>query len=120
MGRTQLQTPTSIVRSTSPSEREPTPSSTSKRYYILCCSVLSEGSIMLNHFLLVYSKSRSSWLNTASEYERERAGMKTLLNLIVIGHVDAGKSTLMGHLLYKLGQVSAKQMHKYEQVNHNK
>ena len=71
------------------------------------------------YFEFVCSKSRSSWLNTAaSEYERERAGMKTLLNLIVVGHVDAGKSTLMGHLLYKLGQVSAKQMHKYEQVNH--
>jgi elongation factor 1 alpha-like protein len=33
----------------------------------------------------------------------------------VIGHVDAGKSTLMGHLLFQLGQVSNKQMHKYKQ-----
>ena len=29
------------------------------------------------------------------------------------GHVDAGKSTLMGHLLYLLGNVSKKSMHKY-------
>lgn len=40
---------------------------------------------------------------------------KDVINLIVIGHVDSGKSTLMGHLLYQLGQVSQKQMHKYKQ-----
>lgn len=31
------------------------------------------------------------------------------------GHVDAGKSTLMGHLLYQLGAVNKRTMHKYEQ-----
>jgi elongation factor 1 alpha-like protein len=30
------------------------------------------------------------------------------------GHVDAGKSTLMGHFLYALGQVSEKTIKKYE------
>ena len=30
------------------------------------------------------------------------------------GHVDAGKSTLMGHLLYLLGEVNEKTMKKYE------
>ncbi|EFX81279.1 hypothetical protein DAPPUDRAFT_303602 [Daphnia pulex] len=54
-------------------------------------------------------------LDAASEYVKERGGTKALLNLVVVGHVDAGKSTLMGHLLFRLGQVSAKQMHKYEQ-----
>ena len=29
---------------------------------------------------------------------------KELLNLVVVGHVDSGKSTLMGHLLFELGQ----------------
>jgi len=29
--------------------------------------------------------------------------------------VDAGKSTLMGHLLYQLGFVGKKAMHKFEQ-----
>ena len=28
------------------------------------------------------------------------------------GHVDAGKSTLMGHLLYNLGNVTKRAMHK--------
>lgn len=32
-----------------------------------------------------------------------------------LGHVDAGKSTLMGHLLYQLGEVNQRVMHKYEQ-----
>ena len=30
----------------------------------------------------------------------------------LLGHVDAGKSTLMGHLLFKLGQVSKRSMHR--------
>lgn len=29
-----------------------------------------------------------------------------------IGHVDAGKSTLMGHLLFLLGNISDRAMHK--------
>ena len=33
---------------------------------------------------------------------------KKNLNLIVIGHVDAGKSTLMGHFLYKMKKVPKK------------
>jgi len=31
-----------------------------------------------------------------------------------LGHVDAGKSTLMGHLLYLLGEVKERTMKKYE------
>ncbi|WIA29533.1 hypothetical protein OEZ86_012032 [Tetradesmus obliquus] len=34
------------------------------------------------------------------------------LHLVVMGHVDAGKSTLMGRLLSELGQVSQKEVHK--------
>ena len=30
-----------------------------------------------------------------------------LMNLVIIGHVDSGKSTLTGHLLFKLGEVSS-------------
>lgn len=36
------------------------------------------------------------------------------LTMVVTGHVDAGKSTLVGHLLYKCGQVAQRTMHKYE------
>uniref|UniRef100_A0A4W4ESU6 HBS1-like protein n=1 Tax=Electrophorus electricus TaxID=8005 RepID=A0A4W4ESU6_ELEEL len=59
------------------------------------------------------SKSKQQ-LNIRAELE-QRQGGKPLLNLVVIGHVDAGKSTLMGHLLYLLGHVNKRTMHKYEQ-----
>lgn len=36
------------------------------------------------------------------------------ISLVVVGHVDAGKSTLMGHLLCKVGVISSKQLHKFE------
>jgi len=36
------------------------------------------------------------------------------INLVIIGHVDAGKSTMMGHFLYKLGYVSHGKMTQYE------
>ncbi|CAG9329625.1 HBS1L [Blepharisma stoltei] len=39
---------------------------------------------------------------------------KPTVNLVVIGHVDAGKSTLMGHLLFLLGYIDPKVMHAYE------
>ncbi|XP_014662609.1 PREDICTED: uncharacterized protein LOC106805498 isoform X2 [Priapulus caudatus] len=54
-------------------------------------------------------------LDMEMEYEKRKATKKQMLNLVVIGHVDAGKSTLMGHVLYKLGQVNQRTMHKYEQ-----
>lgn len=59
-------------------------------------------------------KSKKSKMDVMAEYAK-RHGDKELINLVVIGHVDAGKSTLMGHLLYQLGAVNKKTMHKYEQ-----
>lgn len=52
---------------------------------------------------------------TAKEYEQYIGEVnKPRVNLIVVGHVDAGKSTLVGHLLFRLGQISGKQMHRME------
>ncbi|KAJ0403452.1 hypothetical protein P43SY_001560 [Pythium insidiosum] len=48
------------------------------------------------------------------EKETHDANGKVKISMVVIGHVDAGKSTITGHLLYKLGYVSKKQMHKFE------
>lgn len=53
-------------------------------------------------------------IDVRAELEKRQGG-KPLLNLVVIGHVDAGKSTLMGHMLYLLGNVNKRTMHKYEQ-----
>ncbi|KAF7731825.1 HBS1-like protein [Apophysomyces ossiformis] len=52
-------------------------------------------------------------VNVPEEYAK-RSGEKPKLNLVVIGHVDAGKSTLMGHFLYALGQVNERTMKKFE------
>ncbi|XP_013773845.1 HBS1-like protein [Limulus polyphemus] len=62
-----------------------------------------------------YGKSKAVERDSEAEYMKERGQNKPLINLVVIGHVDAGKSTLMGHLLYKLGHVAKKAMHKFEQ-----
>ncbi|KAG2228809.1 hypothetical protein INT48_000082 [Thamnidium elegans] len=55
----------------------------------------------------------SKRVNVLEEFEK-RSGAKPKLNLVVIGHVDAGKSTLMGHFLYALGQVNERTMKKFE------
>ena len=39
---------------------------------------------------------------------------KNHMSLVVIGHVDCGKSTTIGHLIYKLGGVSTETIEKYE------
>lgn len=54
-----------------------------------------------------------SRLDIIDEY-RKRVSEKPILNMVVVGHVDAGKSTMMGHLLFLLGQVNQRTMHKYE------
>jgi len=39
---------------------------------------------------------------------------KIHVNLVVIGHVDAGKSTTTGHLIYKCGGIDKRTIEKYE------
>ena len=59
---------------------------------------------------------RKSKIDAKEEYNNIHSGnKKDLINLVVVGHVDSGKSTLMGHVLVKLGQISSRVMHKYEQ-----
>ncbi|MHA1129930.1 MAG: translation elongation factor EF-1 subunit alpha [Candidatus Helarchaeota archaeon] len=41
---------------------------------------------------------------------------KPHLNLIIIGHVDHGKSTMMGHLLLKTGSISDREMREMESL----
>ena len=36
------------------------------------------------------------------------------MNLVVIGHVDAGKSTTTGHLIYKCGGIDKRTIEKFE------
>jgi len=40
--------------------------------------------------------------------------VKGQISVVVIGHVDAGKSTTLGHMMQLLGKVSAQQMHRLQ------
>ncbi|KAJ3259891.1 hypothetical protein HDU77_001611 [Chytriomyces hyalinus] len=59
------------------------------------------------------SVAKGKRINVVQEYAKRNLE-KSSLNLVVVGHVDAGKSTLMGHLLYLLGEVNERTMKKYE------
>ncbi|KAI3638568.1 hypothetical protein MIR68_003066 [Amoeboaphelidium protococcarum] len=59
-------------------------------------------------------KKQKNKMTLKDVLERVSKEKKPHINLVIIGHVDAGKSTLMGHLLYLLGEIDAKTMHKYE------
>lgn len=39
---------------------------------------------------------------------------KTHINIVILGHVDSGKSTLTGHLIYKCGGIDKRAMEKFE------
>ena len=39
---------------------------------------------------------------------------KTHINIVVIGHVDSGKSTTTGHLIYKCGGINNRTIEKFE------
>ena len=41
---------------------------------------------------------------------------KNHINLVVIGHVDSGKSTSTGHLIYKCGGIDKRTIEKFEKV----
>lgn len=39
---------------------------------------------------------------------------KTHVNVVIIGHVDSGKSTTTGHLVYKCGGIDQRRLDKFE------
>lgn len=41
---------------------------------------------------------------------------KTHVNVVIIGHVDSGKSTTTGHLVYKCGGVDQRRLEKFEKA----
>ncbi|GBP90176.1 HBS1-like protein [Eumeta japonica] len=63
----------------------------------------------------VVAKQKENKLDPKVQYNNERGTEKDHLYIVVIGHVDAGKSTLMGRLLCEMGEVSQRTLHKYEQ-----
>ena len=49
------------------------------------------------------------------EAEVDMTGIKENVNILFMGHVDAGKSTIGGHILFLTGMVDKRTMEKYEQ-----
>ena len=94
-------TPTSASSSSLPSSASGTPS-------LLRASSSTEQLAAV----ALHKRQQSRLAMVQAEDQKETA--KPTLNVVVIGHVDAGKSTLMGHLLLLMGVVSAKTLHKYE------
>lgn len=41
---------------------------------------------------------------------------KTHVNVVIIGHVDSGKSTTTGHLVYKCGGIDQRRLDKFEKA----
>lgn len=41
---------------------------------------------------------------------------KVHVNVVVIGHVDSGKSTTTGHLVYKCGGIDPRKLEKFEKA----
>ena len=61
--------------------------------------------------------SSPSPLPPLSLLSQSRANMpkeKTHINIVVIGHVDSGKSTTTGHLIYKCGGIDKRAIEKFE------
>jgi len=53
-------------------------------------------------------------LVSSVSYIRIMGKEKTHINIVVIGHVDAGKSTTTGHLIYKCGGIDKRTIEKFE------
>lgn len=61
------------------------------------------------------SAVRAERLQEAKAAQRQAAlDTKKPLNVVLLGHVDAGKSTISGHILYLTGNVDERTMEKYE------
>jgi GTPase len=52
-------------------------------------------------------------VNSTHKFQQISKAEKEHLNVIIIGHVDAGKSTIGGHLMVLTGQVDARTLAKY-------
>lgn len=61
-------------------------------------------------------KVKSKGLDVPKLWEEEKSKRKASVAFVVIGHVDHGKSTLMGRLLLDTGAVSQRDVDKYGHV----
>ncbi|XP_044399391.1 elongation factor 1-alpha-like isoform X1 [Triticum aestivum] len=57
---------------------------------------------------------RSGLQSVARDMTPAMGKEKTHINIVVIGHVDSGKSTTTGHLIYKLGGIDKRVIERFE------
>lgn len=67
-----------------------------------------------NHCSAPPAPSQSSPGRAAPPHPRRMGKEKTHINIVVIGHVDSGKSTTTGHLIYKCGGIDKRTIEKFE------
>lgn len=60
---------------------------------------------MLDHSIYFYSKFYNELIKIMD---------KEHINIVTIGELDSGKSTLAGHLIYKLGGIDERSIEKFE------
>lgn len=86
--------------------------------YLYHYSLYILASLTLSTVLNSYGSFFSSTLPLGvCQYFPERGAMgkeKLHINIVVIGHVDSGKSTTTGHLIYKCGGIDKRTIEKFE------
>jgi len=71
---------------------------------------------MAVHLLLImfFSSSIPVWFARFQTSISKMGKEKIHINIVVIGHVDSGKSTSTGHLIYKCGGIDKRTIEKFE------
>ena len=59
-------------------------------------------------------------IDYGKKFTEKDSNEKPTINLVIIGHVDSGKSTMIGHLLYLLNEIDKKEVHKNLKVKQGK
>merc|ERR1712154_666011 len=65
-------------------------------------------------FLSVGSSGQAVFLQPTKTIKMGKDKDKLHINIVVIGHVDSGKSTTTGHLIYKCGGIDERTIAKFE------
>lgn len=75
----------------------------------VCCVVIFLLCRLLSTILIIFFVT-GIWLQIFGIMGKE----KSHINIVVIGHVDSGKSTTTGHLIYKLGGIDKRVIERFE------
>nr|GEX20557.1 elongation factor 1-alpha [Tanacetum cinerariifolium] len=65
-------------------------------------------------FQEIFRMMDKGWMDLAKRKEIDNVGEVSIICIVVIGHVDFGKSTSTGHLIYKLGGIDKRVIEHFE------